>query len=66
MREILHCNCNNIYSVTLMNCLEQYVGFATNFKSRFRIPKSDIKTNKEDVGRQSILLACVKMITIFF
>ena len=33
-----------------MNSLKQYVGFATNFKSRFRIHKSDIKTNKDRCG----------------
>ena len=29
-----------------MKCLEQYVGSAIKFKSRFRIHKSDIKTKK--------------------
>ena len=36
--------------ITRKNCLEQYVGSATNFKSRFRIYKSHIKTNKDRCG----------------
>ena len=45
---VLHCNCNSvIYLITCKNCLEQYVGSATNFKSRFRIYKSHIKTNND-------------------
>ena len=36
--------------ITCKNCLKQYVGSATNFKSRFRIHKSDIKTNKDRCG----------------
>ena len=44
---VLHCNCNNvIYLIACKNCLEQYIGSATNFKNRFRVRKSDIKTNK--------------------
>ena len=63
---ILHCNCNNvIYLITCENCLQQYVGSATNFKNRFRIHKSKSKPIKIDVVRQSILMVCVKMITIF-
>ena len=47
-RGVLHCNCNNvIYLITCKNCLEQYVGSATNFKNCFRIHKSHIKTNKD-------------------
>ena len=47
-RGVLHCNCNSvIYLITCKNCLEQYVGSATNFNSRFRIYKSHIKTNKD-------------------
>ena len=50
-RGVLHCNCNNvIYLITCKNCLQQYVGSATNFKNRFRIHKSDIKTNKDRCG----------------
>ena len=35
---------------TCKNCPEQYVGFAANFKSHFRIHKSHIKTNKDSCG----------------
>ena len=50
-RGVLHCKCNNvIYLITYKNCLELYVGSATNFKSRFRIHESDIKTNKDRCG----------------
>ena len=48
---VLHCNCNNvIYFIICKNCQEQYVGSATNFKSRFTIHKSDIKANKDSCG----------------
>ena len=48
---VLHCNCNDvIHLITCKNCLEQCVGSATNFKSRFRIYKSGIKTNKDKCG----------------
>ena len=40
----------NIYLITCMKCLEQYVGSAVKFKSRFRIHKSNIKTKKERCG----------------
>ena len=33
--------------MTCKNCVEQYVGSVTNFKNRFRIHKSNIKTNKD-------------------
>ena len=33
--------------INCKNCLEQYVGSATNFKSRFRIHKTNIKANKD-------------------
>ena len=47
----LHCNsCNVIYLVACSNCKEQYVGSALNFKQRFWIHKSDIKTNKDCFG----------------
>ena len=36
--------------ITCKNCLKQCVGSATNFKSRFIIHKSDIKTNKDRCG----------------
>ena len=38
---------NVIYSKTCSKCLEQYAGSAVKFKTRFRIHKSDIKTEKE-------------------
>ena len=41
---------NIIYLITCMKCLEQYVGSAIKFKSRFRIYKSDIKTKKDRCG----------------
>ena len=41
---------NIIYLITCMKCLEQYVGSATKFNSRFRIHKPDIKTEKDRWG----------------
>ena len=41
---------NVIYLLTYSNCREQNVGSAINFKQRFRINKSDIKTNKDRCG----------------
>ena len=35
---------------TCSNCRGQYVGSSINFKQRFRIHKSDIKTNKDRSG----------------
>ena len=50
-RGFLYCNCNNvIYLITCKNCLEQYVGSATNFKNCLRIHKSYIKTIKDRCG----------------
>ena len=46
-------NCESIYVIYLITCykfLEQYVGSAVKFKTRFRIHKSDIKTKKERCG----------------
>ena len=43
-------SCNVIYLITCSNCREQYVGSAINFKQRFRIHKSDIKTNQDRCG----------------
>ena len=40
-------SCNFIYLITCSNCREQYVGSAINFKLRFKIHKSDNKTNKD-------------------
>ena len=41
---------NIIYLVTCMKCLEQYVGSATKFSSRFRIHTPDIETKKDRCG----------------
>ena len=47
----LHCNsCNVIFLVDCSNCKRQYIGSALNFKQRFRIHKSEIKTNKNRCG----------------
>ena len=47
----MNCDSSNIiYLITCMKCLEQYVGSAIKFKSRFRIHKSDIKTKKDRCG----------------
>ena len=47
----MNCESSNIiYLITCMKCLEQYVGSAIKFKSRFRIHKSDIKTKKDRCG----------------
>ena len=43
-------SCNVVYLIACSNCTEQYVGSAINFKQRFRIRKSDIKTNKDCCG----------------
>ena len=45
-------NCENtsiVYLTTCMKCLEQYLGSAIKFKSRFRIHKCDIKTQKRSL-----------------
>ena len=41
---------NVVYLITCSKCLEQYIGSAVKFKTRFRIHKSDIKTKKERCG----------------
>ena len=46
-------SCNAIYLITCFNCREQYVRSAINFKQRFRIRNSDIKTNKDRCGAAS-------------
>ena len=47
----LHCNsCNVVYLVECINCKQQYISSAFNVKQRFRIHKSDIKTNKDRCG----------------
>ena len=43
-------SCNVIHLITCSNCTEKYVRPAVNFKQRFRIHKSDIKTNKDRCG----------------
>ena len=45
---------NIIYLITCMKCLEQYVGSATKFNSRFRIHKPDIKTEKDRCGSATL------------
>ena len=48
IRGQLNCeSINVIYVITCSKFLEQYVGSAVKFKTRFRIHKSDIKTKKE-------------------
>ena len=42
---------NVIYVITYSKCLEQCVGSAVKFKTRFHIHKSDFKTKKERCGR---------------
>ena len=39
-----------IYLTSCKNCEDQYIGSAIDFKPRFRIHKSDIKTKKERCG----------------
>ena len=47
----MNCESTNVvYLITCMKCLEQYVGSAIKFKSRFRIHRSDIKTKKNCCG----------------
>ena len=51
IRGQLNCkSINVVYLTTCSKCLEQYVDSAFNFKTRFRIHKSDIKTKKERCG----------------
>ena len=48
VRGSLSCNSPNvIYIISCKNCGDQYVGSATDFKARFRIHKSKIKTKKD-------------------
>ena len=54
IKGILPCYSRNfIYLITCSKCRERYVGSAINFKQRFRIRKSDIKTNKDRCGTAS-------------
>ena len=65
-RGVLHCNCNNvIYLITCKNCLEQYIGSATNFESHFREHKSDIKANKDRCGTAKHFSMCKNNNNIF-
>ena len=52
----MNCESTNIiYLITCMKYLEQYVGSAIKFKSRFRIHKSNIKTRKNGCGTAGLL-----------
>ena len=44
-----------VYIISCENCGDQYVGSTTDFKTRFRIHKSDIKTMKDSVVLPNIL-----------
>ena len=51
VRGNLCCNSSNvIYLISCKNCEDQYIGSAIDFKARFRIHKSDIKTKKDRCG----------------
>ena len=51
VRGSLSCNSPNVvYIISSTNCGDQYVGSTTDFKARFRIHKSDIKTKKDKCG----------------
>ena len=43
-------SCNVMYLIPCSNCREQCIGSAINFKQRFKIHKSDIKTYKDCCG----------------
>ena len=54
IRGNLSCNSSNvIYLISCKNCEGQYIGSAIDFKARFRIHKSDIKTKKDRCGTTS-------------
>ena len=57
-------SCNIIYLITCSNCRKQYVGSAVGLKQRFRIHKSDIKSNKDRVRLQGILIINVAVLII--
>ena len=45
--------CNNpnvVYLISCSNCHDQFIGSALDFKSRFRIHKSDIKNKRDRCG----------------
>ena len=47
----LSCNIPNVvHIISYKNCGDQSVGSANDFKARFRIYKSDIKTKKDSCG----------------
>ena len=50
VRGKLACNSPNVYLISCSSCDDQYVGSALDFKIRFRIHKSDIKTKKDMCG----------------
>ena len=51
VRSSLSCNSSNVnYLISCKNCEDQYIGSAIDFKARFRIHKSDIKTKKDRCG----------------
>ena len=51
VRGALSCKSNNVvYVISCANCGDQYVGSAIDFKTRFRIHKSDIKTKQDRCG----------------
>ena len=51
IRGKLTCNTHDVvYSISCSNCYDQYVGSVLDFKNRFRIYKSDIKTKKDRCG----------------
>ena len=54
IRGKLTCNSPNVvYLISRSNCDDQYVESDLDFKSRFRIQKSDIKTKKDRCGCQA-------------
>ena len=57
-------SCNVIYLITCSNCKEKHIGWAILFKKRFRINKSDIKTDKTTIVviLQDILLINVEVL----
>ena len=59
-------SCNVIYLITCSNCKEKHIGWAILFKKRFRIHKSDIKTDKTTIAviLQDILLINVAVLVI--
>ena len=51
VRSNLSCNSNNvIYLISCKFCEDQFIGSAIDFKARFRIHKSDIKTKNDRCG----------------